>query len=246
MSYQTDLAGAPALETIYRHCSIRKYTDERISPAQLQAILEAGRAASSSSFMQCVHIIRVTDPAIRQSLSDAAAQQNYVRTAAEFWVFCLDYAKHKRAVPDAQVDWTEALIIGAVDAGIMAQNCLLAAEALGLGGVYIGALRNDMARVTELLGLPEHTAPLFGLCLGHPAQNPPYRPRMPLAMTVSENRYRVLAAAELADYETVLADYYRRRSGLDLNWQKAVASNFGRPLRPHVLPFLQARGLAKR
>lgn len=45
--------------------------------------------------------------------------------------------------PDAQIDWAEVTLIGAVDAGIMAQNVLLAAESLGLGGVYIGALRNN-------------------------------------------------------------------------------------------------------
>lgn len=246
MSYQTDLSGAPTLDTIYRHRSIRRYTEEPVPEAWVRAILEAGRAASSSSFMQCVHIIRVTDPAVRHGLYEVAAEQKYVKTAPEFWVFCIDYAKHKQAVPEAQVDWTEALIIGAVDAGIMAQNCLLAAESLGLGGVYIGSLRNDIARAAALLALPAHTVPLFGLCLGHPAQEPLYRPRMPLSMTVSENRYRPMDPAVLAEYETVLADYYRQRSGLDLNWQKAVANNFGQPVRPHILPFLQQQGLARR
>ncbi len=246
MPHQTHLHSDTTLNTIYRHRSIRKYSGEPVATEQLQAILEAGRAASSSSFMQCVHIVRVTDAAIREGLYEVAAQQKYVREAAEFLVFCIDYAKHKQAVPEAQVDWTETLIIGAVDAGIMAQNCLLAAESLGLGGVYIGSLRNNTARVTELLQLPAYTAPLFGLCIGHPAQQPLYRPRMPLAMTVSENHYRPLNAEALAAYEVVLTDYYQRRSGLDLNWQQAVANNFARPVRPHILPFLQEQGLARR
>lgn len=246
MPYQTGLHSDATLNTIYRHRSIRQYSGEPVAAAQVRAILEAGRAASSSSFMQCVHIVRISDAAVREGLYQVAAQQKYVREAAEFWVFCIDYAKHKQAVPEAQVDWIEALIIGAVDAGIMAQNCLLAAESLGLGGVYIGSLRNDTARVAELLRLPEYTMPLFGLCIGHPAQQPLYRPRMPLAMTVSENRYHSLDADALAAYETVLADYYRRRSGLDLNWQQAVANNFARPVRPHILPFLQGQGLARR
>ena len=53
--------------------------------------------------------------------------------------------------PDAQIDWAEVTLIGAVDAGIMAQNVLLAAESLGLGGVYIGALRNDVQKVSDVL-----------------------------------------------------------------------------------------------
>lgn len=246
MPYQSDLPSAAALPTLYAHRSIRKYTGEPLSAAQVEAILEAGRAASSSSFMQCVHIIRITDAAVRAGLCAVAAGQQYVCTAAEFWVFCLDYAKHKQLVPQAQVEWTEALILGAVDAGIMAQNCLLAAESLGLGGVYIGSLRNDTARVIELLGLPAHTFPLFGLCLGHPAQAPLYRPRLPLALTVSENRYRAADAAALADYDALLAAYYRERSGLDLDWRRAVAKTFGAAVRPHILPNLQAQGLARR
>ena len=150
MSYQSKLNSAATLPTIYNHRSIRKFTEQPLTDEQREAIVEAGRAASSSSFMQCIHIIRVTDTDKRAVLSEVAANQKYVRTAAEFWVFCIDYSKHRLACPEAQLDWTEGLIIGAVDAGIMAQNCLLAAESLGLGGVYIGSLRNDVAKVTEV------------------------------------------------------------------------------------------------
>ncbi|WP_239372520.1 oxygen-insensitive NADPH nitroreductase [Snodgrassella gandavensis] len=246
MSYHSNLSSAATLPTIYRHRSIRKFTEEALTDEQREAIWEAGRAASSSSFMQSVHIIRVTDMEKRAALSEVAANQKYVRTAAEFWVFCVDYTRHKLAFPEAQLDWTEGMIIGAVDAGIMAQNCLLAAESLGLGGVYIGSLRNDVKRAAEILELPQLTFPLFGLCLGHPAQDPMYRPRLPLDTLVSENRYRPLDPAKLAAYDEQLTLYYRERSGLDLNWSKAVANNFAQPVRPQILPFLHQQGLAKR
>lgn len=246
MTYHTNLNSAATLPTIYRHRSIRKFTDEALTEEQCEAIWEAGRAASSSSFMQSTHIIRVTDKDKRAALCEVAANQKYVRTAAEFWVFCVDYTRHRLAFPEAQLDWTEAMIIGSVDAGIMAQNCLLAAESLGLGGVYIGSLRNDTARAAEILELPSLTFPLFGLCLGHPAQDPMYRPRLPLDTLVSENRYRPLDPAKLVAYDEQLAQYYRDRSGLDLNWSKAVANNFAQPVRPHILPFLHQQGLATR
>ncbi|PIT16703.1 nitroreductase A [Snodgrassella alvi] len=246
MSYHSNLSSAATLPTIYRHRSIRKFTEEALTDEQREAIWEAGRAASSSSFMQSTHIIQVTDMEKRAALCEVAANQKYVRTAAEFWVFCVDYTRHKLAFPEAQLDWTEGMIIGAVDAGIMAQNCLLAAESLGLGGVYIGSLRNDVKRAAEILELPQLTFPLFGLCLGHPAQDPMYRPRLPLDTLVSENRYRPLDPVKLAAYDEQLALYYRERSGLDLNWSKAVANNFAQPVRPQILPFLHQQGLAKR
>ena len=233
------------IATIRAHRSIRHYTGEAISPEQLAAILEAGRAASSSSFMQSVHIIRVTDPALRQSFAEIAKNQQHVIEAAEFLVFCMDYHKHHHFVADAHSEWTEALLIGAIDAGICAQNCLLAAESMGLGGVYIGALRNDIARVAQLLQLPEHTAPLFGLCLGHPAEDPLYRPRMPLTMTVSENRYQAPDEGAYAAYNDTVSRYYTAR-GITPDWQQSVNKVLGKPLRPHVLPFLQGQKLAKK
>lgn len=246
MSYHTNLKSEATLPTIYRHRSIRKFTEEALTDEQREAIWEAGRAASSSSFMQSTQIIRVTDAEKRAALCEVAANQKYVRTAAEFWVFCIDYTKHKQAFPEAQLGWTEGLILGAVDAGIMAQNCLLAAESMGLGGVYIGSLRNDVARAAEILALPPLTFPLFGMCIGYPAQDPMYRPRLPLETLVSENRYKALDAAKLAAYDEQLTAYYKERSGLDLNWSKAVTNNFSQPLRPQILPFLHQQGLAKR
>lgn len=237
--------GNATLDTIYRHRSIRAYSEKPVSAETLNAILEAGRAASSSSFMQSTHVIRVTDPALRQPLAEIAKNQQHVIDAPEFLVFCMDYHKHRRIVPDAQTDWTEALLIGAIDAGIFAQNCLLAAESLGLGGVYIGALRNDIARVAALLKLPAHTAPLFGMCLGHPAQDPPYRPRMPLAMTVSENAWQATADADFAQYNQTIAEYYQAR-GQTLDWRQTVEKTLGKALRPNVLPFLRQQGLAQR
>lgn len=154
------------IETILGHRSIRKFTSEPIASEQLQTILQSGLAASSSSMLQVVSIIRVTDTEKRKLLAQYAGNQAYVESAAEFLVFCIDYQRHTTINPDVQADFTELTLIGAVDSGIMAQNCLLAAESMGLGGVYIGGLRNSAAQVDELLGLPKNAAILFGMCLG--------------------------------------------------------------------------------
>ncbi len=44
---------------------------------------------------------------------------------------------------DAEVDSAEAFIVSTVDTAIMAQNIMVAAESLGLGGVYIGGIRDN-------------------------------------------------------------------------------------------------------
>lgn len=48
----------PTIELICGHRSIRHFTDEPISEAQREAIINSARATSSSSFLQCSSIIR--------------------------------------------------------------------------------------------------------------------------------------------------------------------------------------------
>ena len=95
------------LQTALAHRSIRKFKAQAVPADSLRAVLEAGQAASSSSFMQIVSIIRVTDPAIRAQIRPICAAggkggQVYVETAPEFIVFCADTTRYAHFAPDAQ------------------------------------------------------------------------------------------------------------------------------------------------
>ncbi|MCG3761222.1 oxygen-insensitive NADPH nitroreductase [Vibrio cincinnatiensis] len=131
-----------------------------------------------TSLIQAISIIRVTDKEKRAQLAKLAGHQPYVESAAEFLVFCIDYQRHHSINNEVKPEYMELTLIGAIDAGIMAQNCLLAAESMALGGVYIGGLRNSPNEVDKLLQLPPYSAVLFGLCLGYPDQNPELKPRL--------------------------------------------------------------------
>ncbi|QIP47719.1 NADPH-flavin oxidoreductase [Kingella kingae] len=247
------LNSKPTLETAFAHRSIRKFSDEPISAEMFDAIIQAGQMASTSSFMQAVSIVRVTDRAIRAQIREVCANayqgklgHHYVENCAEFLVFCVDTARHTQLVPDAQIEWTEVLLTGAVDVGIFSQNVLLAAESLGLGGVFIGSLRNDMTTISKLLDLPHGVMPMVGMCLGHPAQEPVQRPRLPVTVVVSENRYRLASADELAQYDEVVHQYYLTRSNMDLTWSQQIAANLRGEVRPNALAYLQSQGFAKK
>ncbi len=142
------------IDTITSHRSIRAFKDQPISKIQLDAIIASGIAASSSSLLQAVSIIRITEQEKRLKLAELAGNQPYVASAAEFLVFCIDYQRHYTLDNNVHPEFMELTLIGAIDAGIMAQNCLLAAESLQLGGVYIGGLRNSPYEVDQLLELP--------------------------------------------------------------------------------------------
>ena len=63
----------PVLETAFAHRSVRRFTAAPISPDVLDTLIRAGQAASTSSFMQNVSVIRVTDPALRAQIRPICA-----------------------------------------------------------------------------------------------------------------------------------------------------------------------------
>ncbi len=243
----------PTIELLARHRSIRKFTDEVVDPALFTRLIEAGQAAASSSFLQGVTIIRVTDPNKRAALRAAANDQAYVETAPEFLVFCADLSRSMRCCTahggTAAKGLTEQFIIATVDTALYAQNIVIAAESAGLGICYIGALRNNPAKVTELLDLPQQVYPVFGLCLGHPAQDPEVKPRLPVSVTLKTDSYSTDGEDEaIAAYDEEMRTYYANRpANIKIQgWSDQMAGLLAKEGRPHMLAFLQSQGFLTR
>jgi nitroreductase len=233
---------------IKAHKSIRAYTDQPIKSEILDEILAAAQQAPSSSFLQAASVIRITDKTLRVQIMQLSADQPYIANASEFLLFCADFNRHKQVVPDAKTGFVEQLLIGATDAAMMGQNALVAAESLGLGGVYIGAVRNNPAEVSKLLGLPELVIPLFGLCLGYPAQDPQVKPRLPRALVVHENCYQPLNKTLLAQYDDQMRAYYASRisNNKDQSWSSQITTILSKEARPYMLSYLQQQGYCKK
>lgn len=238
----------PTIELLCSHRSIRAFTEQGIDEAQRSAIIAAAQAASTSSFLQCSSIIRITDPAKREQLVQLTGGQPWVSAAAEFWVFCADFNRHQQICPDAQLGRAEQLLLGCVDTALMAQNAMVAAESLGLGGVFIGGIRNSIAEVTELLELPKFVLPLFGFCVGHPADAPDVKPRMPQAMLVHENRYQAVDKNLLAQYDEQITAYYQQRDSNQRSetWSQLIQRLIIKETRPFILDYLHQQGWATR
>ena len=83
----------PPIDILMAHKSIIKFTDEPLGNDVLRTIVTAGQAAASSSFLQGVTIIRVTDTAKRKQLAAVAGNQAQVISAPEFLVFCADLSR---------------------------------------------------------------------------------------------------------------------------------------------------------
>jgi len=238
----------PTIDLLCSHRSIRAFTEQGIDEAQRSAIIAAAQAASTSSFLQCSSIIRITDPAKREQLVQLTGGQPWVSAAAEFWVFCADFNRHQQICPDAQLGRAEQLLLGCVDTALRAQNAMVAAESLGLGGVFIGGIRNSIAEVTELRELPKFVLPLVGFCVGHPADAPDVKPRMPQAMLVHENRYQPVDKKVLAQYDEQITAYYQQRDSNQRSetWSQLIQRLIIKETRPFILDYLHQQGWATR
>jgi len=238
------------IELLRNHRSIRKFTDEAIDDDTVEAIVAAGLASATSSNLQGATVIRVRDATKRAAIAELAGGQSYVEDAAVFLVWCADL--HRSAVAceigggEFHAGMTEHFIIAATDCAIAAQSSVVAAESQGFGICYIGGIRNDPAQMAELLDLPDQVAPLFGLCIGRPDQDPIIKPRLPLSVTLKEERYdESNDRAGIASYDEVMRAYYRDRTGgkLDRTWSADMSGLLGKESRPFMRGFLEGQGM---
>ena len=240
------------LSQLQNHRSIRKFTTEPVDQKTVEELIRAGQAAATSSFIQACTVIQLSQGERRAKLAELANNQAYVNDAPVFLVFCADMHRHQIAcgMHDAPMKsgFTEQFLTASVDCALFAQNVVVAAESQGLGICYIGALRNNPAEVSELLELPKLTYPLFGLCIGHPDQNPEVKPRLPLSVVLKQEGYSDAGdEAALADYDATVRQYYQTRTGnpRSQSWTEQISGMLQKEARPHMLPFLQSRGFIK-
>jgi nitroreductase len=237
------------IKLLKSHRSVRKYTDKPVSQEIVEALVEAGQCAATSSFIQACTVIQVHEQETRKKLRECAADQPYVTEAPLFLVFCADMQRHRIAcdMHDAPMlsGYTEQFMTASLDCALFAQNVLIAAESMGICGCYIGAIRNRIGEVDKLLGLPELVYPIFGLCLGYPAQNPELKPRLPLQVVLKHDRYDDSSdEALIKDYDTSVRKYYKTRTGgaKDNSWSEQISEMLMKEARPHMLSFLQDKG----
>ncbi|MCC5882105.1 MAG: oxygen-insensitive NADPH nitroreductase [Halomonas sp.] len=235
------------IELLKSHRSIRKFTDRKIPHELLVELIRAGQAAATSSHIQAYTVIHVTNPANREMIAELAGGQSYVATASDFLVFCADMKRpteaSQRTGANVVRGMTEQLLVASVDTALMAQNVAIAAESEGLGICYIGGIRNNPQEISDLLKLPEHVYPVFGMCLGYPAHEPDVKPRLPVEAILKEDVYT--DDSELvAAFDDAMQTYYGQRKGgnKDTNWSKNLGPLFDSKLRAHMREFLTKRG----
>ena len=154
-----------AIQNIMTRVSVREFTGEKISEAQIDTLLRAAMAAPSAINKQPWAFIVVTDEAKIAQLGEALPYSRCSNHPAVAIIPCGDLSKAIEG--EMAAFWVN-------DVSAATENLLLAAHAMGLGAVWTG-LHPDMNRakmVQEMLGLPEHIIPLCVVPVGVPAEHP--------------------------------------------------------------------------
>lgn len=198
----------PTLNQIHKHASIRHYKPDPVPASTIESIIKAGQRASTSSNLQLYSVVAVTQAEKRKALTAIAETQDFIFEAPVLLVWCADLARLDRACQLQQteqvVKYTDNFLLAAVDACLAAQNAALAAESMGLGMCYIGALRKNTRKVIHLLRLPRLVFPLFGMTLGWPEMSSWKKPRLPVKAVLHWEEYNPDQDSLLREYDQTM------------------------------------------
>jgi nitroreductase len=191
------------LHQVLARKTTRRY-DERV-PADglLDILLATALSASAKSDFQQASVLRIADRAKRQAVAALFPAMPWIGKAPVFYVFLGDARRLE------QVAQLRGKIIGngtlegffnaAIDAALVMQTFILAAESMGLGCCPISVIRNRVDEIAAICALPDKVFPVAGLCVGYPAEPGHVSMRLPRTLTVHRDTYDDAALAEQVD-----------------------------------------------
>lgn len=217
------------------HRSVRDFLADPLPPGTLETLVAAASSAATSSNMQLWSAIAVTDPAKRKVLAEIAGNQKHIEQCPLYIAFIADMSRNERLSQAEQttfenLPYLETFMVACIDAALAAQNAVVAAESLGLRTVYIGAMRNDPAKVHELLGLPPKAFVVFGLCVGYadPRSRNEVKPRLPQSTVLHRERYD--STPEVTDrpiYDAEMSKFSARNEMQATTWTQRMLNRMG-------------------
>jgi nitroreductase len=219
-----------ALDTMMSHRSVRSYRDEPLPAGTLELLIAAAQSAATMSNLQAWSVIAVEDPARKARLASFVANQRHIVDAPLLLVFVADLARLRSISaelghPGTALDYIEAFIFAIADASFAAQNTIVAAESLGLGGCYIGAMRNNPAGVADELALPDEALVIFGMTIGipDPAVATDVKPRLPQNVILHRERYAPPEPGLLAAYDQRIREFQAEQNMRVTDWTEQSA-----------------------
>ena len=156
-----------ALHAIRTRRSIRAYQDKPVAEELVQQILTAAMYAPSAGNARPWQFVVINDRKLLQEIPEVHPHAPMADQAPLAVLVCGDLSMEK-----CPGNWP-------LDCAAATENLLLAAHALGLGGVWTGVYPDQgrMEGLGRLLGLPKHIMAHTLVVLGYPAEQPPTEER---------------------------------------------------------------------
>ncbi|WP_441236136.1 NADPH-dependent oxidoreductase [Bradyrhizobium sp. 930_D9_N1_4] len=223
------------LANLLAHRSVRAYRPDPVPPRTVETLVAAAQSAPSSSNLQTWSVVVVEDQARKARLAEFAGGQKHIVEAPLFLVWLADLSRAERLAkrsehPDDGLPFLETFLVAVIDAALAAQNAVVAAESLGLGSVYIGAIRNKPGAVAEELGLPPNVVAAFGLCIGYPdaARPAQVKPRLRQDVVIHHERYSDAGdETGIAAYDATIRGFQAGEGLPAIGWVEAVLKRLG-------------------
>lgn len=150
-----------AYRNILERTSVRRYADKPVSSELVSALLRAAMSAPSGVNRQPWEFIAVTDKSLLQELADGLPYAKMTASAPLAIVVCANKDHFLEGVDSTL--WIQ-------DLSAASENILLAAHALGLGGVWTCIYPHDerIAPVRAILNIPDKLIPFNLIPIGYP------------------------------------------------------------------------------
>jgi nitroreductase/FMN reductase [NAD(P)H] len=251
-----ELPGLRELARIAGHRVHRRFLPRPVEPALIRLLCACALSAPSKSDLQQGDILVVKDREKQRALAALIPDMPWIADAPVFLVFLanggrLPQIARLRGKPFPN-DHLDLFFNAVVDSALLLATFMRAAAAVGLGACPISAIRDRADVVSELLALPERVVPVAGLCVGWPAEAGAITPRLGLATTLHEDRYRTGELAhEIDAYDRRRARQrpYARQRGPQrwgeasfYGWSEDKARQYAEPLRADFGVFVRAKG----
>src|SRR5436305_5190750 len=165
-----DLPDLPWLRQVLMRRTHRRYAERPVPQALLRLLLGTAFSASSKSDFQQTSVIRVRGRQSRDRLAALVPDMPWIGNAPEFLVFCGDAHRLERIGELRghinENGKLEGFFNAAIDAALVLQTFILAAETAGLGCWPISVVCNHADAVADLLGLHDEGFAVAGVARG--------------------------------------------------------------------------------
>ena len=191
------------IKLLHERASCRSFLDKKIPADVMRYILEAGIRAATGGNLQPYSIIKIVKQATKKRIAKLAGQ-GFIADAPVNLIFCIDWHRLERwakleTAPFTAKSAFRHFWISFQDTMITAQNICTAADAMGLGSVYIGTVMEFFPTLKRMLKLPKGVMPVVLLCLGYPKTKLVPRKKLSVDVMVHKEKYQDLTDKKLID-----------------------------------------------